>query len=772
LDELERLLSESGIGSPDEIRRAKSASKGLGRFARSLVGLESDAAKAALAGFLAGKTATANQIEFLNLIVNHLTEHGLIETARLYESPFTDLTPQGPDSLFIRNNSTSWSLYLRGLTRLLLRCENPSVFFKNVKLIVLALIVCNAQLAGAADKWLSVRSRNFLLVGNASESQIRKVGRNFEEFRAAMATLFPGIGQDSTIGTTVVVFRNDVSFRPFKPLYEGKPANIGGIFIGDSDLNSIALTVDRPSTDVIYHEFVHSLTKQSGTPMPPWVSEGIAELYSTFEIASNGKHLTLGKPVNTHIITLRQNQFLPFPTLFAVERDSPQYNEKSKQGIFYAQSWATIHYLLLGNEGKRRPQFSNYLKLLAGGKSREDSFREAFQMDYATLEKELDAYVRNRFSIPGVIFDLYSKLDFDREMQTTPLSEAGVAYYLGDLLLHMNRLDVAEAQLQKSISLDPSSAPSYASLGLLRLRQDRDDDALKYLTQAVESDSQNHMAHYYYAYMLQKFSAGEVRAERESRLRLMRTHLKKSLELAPRYVEAYRLLGYVAAALEEEMDETEELLRRAVTFAPGRQDLQLSLFQLMVFNNKAQAARFLVAQLINVAEDEVVRKQAEGVMQSIMDRLQYENEVRAYNERRAAYESTRPVTRVEEKASEKTSEETPAIRRNPASTSSDSRTETIDRLTASRPVGSEIEGKLTSIDCARGATFRLQVGGGFMELHSDKPAEIEFKSYVSTITASISCGPLKTPVSVRIVYRRISDGRFIGEPLLIEFIEK
>ncbi|MEX2205252.1 MAG: DEAD/DEAH box helicase family protein [Myxococcota bacterium] len=98
--DLEQLLAESGVGGPLHIERAKAESRGLGLFVRSLVGMERDVAKSALATFLSGKTLGANQIEFVNLIVNHLTEHGAMEAARLYESPFTDLTPRGPDALF------------------------------------------------------------------------------------------------------------------------------------------------------------------------------------------------------------------------------------------------------------------------------------------------------------------------------------------------------------------------------------------------------------------------------------------------------------------------------------------------------------------------------------------------------------------------------------------------------------------------------------------------------------------------------------------------
>ena len=91
-----------------------------------------------------------------------------------------------------------------------------------ITVLLAALLVAPLKETGASaqtrDNWRSVRTNNLLVIGNADPEKLRQVAAWLEFFHSAFARLVSRNVLDSSAPTRVIVFRDEASFVPFKPL--------------------------------------------------------------------------------------------------------------------------------------------------------------------------------------------------------------------------------------------------------------------------------------------------------------------------------------------------------------------------------------------------------------------------------------------------------------------------------------------------------------------------------------------------------------------------
>jgi tetratricopeptide (TPR) repeat protein len=606
--------------------------------------------------------------------------------------------------------------------------------------LFLLAVVCSAAPVSAKETWTSVRSKNFLLVGNASEKEIRQVGVKLEQFREVFSHLFPAMKLNSPVPTTVIVFKNDSSYRPFKP-----NANTAGYFQPGPDVNYITLGIDTDSRSekdpytIIFHEYTHLMVNNTSGNVPTWFNEGLAEYYSTFSITDDQK-VVMGRPIAGHVYLLRENKMLPLRALFQVDHNSPYYNERDKQSIFYAESWALMHYLILGNDGQRVTKLSKFVDLMSNGVPMEKAFQEAFAITFESMEKELKSYIQ-RNSYPVLTGHFENKLGFDASMTAAPISEAETQAYLGDLLLHSNRAD-SETYLQKALALDPNLAMANASLGMLRVREGKAAEARKSLERAVVANSQNYLIHYYYAYALSREGNRDmetVMGFAPETAAKMRSELQLAIKLRPDFPESYSLLAFVNLVTNTELDQSLEMLKRALAAAPGRNDLVFMMAQLYMRKEDFKTAHQLIDKLLNNNNDAQTRQQAQALLTQLVSVEAQMANIHAVREEQAADERNPPKLR-------EASSDDAAAKYDPAEAL---------RESLRKPAAGETQeqGLLARIDCdTKGITFSVRINGRLLKLKTDSFTHVELMSFSPDAGGEITCGLRKPENNVVIAY--------------------
>lgn len=502
---------------------------------------------------------------------------------------------------------------------------------KNPRIFVLAalLLLSISVSVSAKDEWIQVKSKNFFLIGNASEKDIRKVGTRLEQFRETFRQIFASANLTSSIPTNVVVFKNASSFKPFKPVRSDGKADteIAGYFQPGEDVNYITLSTegdDREMYGTIFHEYVHFIieTNFGKSDVPQWFNEGLAEYYQTFEIVDDIK-VKLGLPQSGHLALLQQSKLMPLDTLFNLSNEQVHQTGGHSRSIFYAQSWALVHYL---TQSGKSASLNKFLEAVTKGVEAKKAFQGAFGTTYEQMEKDLRNYVsQSRYNYHELTFKL--KLVYEDTMRTSPLYEATSNAYLGDLLYHSHRYDAAEPYLATALKLQPDMSMANTSLGMVKLRQRKYAEARTLLEKAIAGDAKNHAALYQYAYLLSREGRDEfgyvTRFDSAITAKIFDA-LKKAIALNPSFSESYELYAFVSIVNNENFDESIKYLQTALRYQPGNQRYALRIAEIYMRQNKFAEAGAIVEKIARTTDDAEVRGRADSMLSQLAQRKMIE----------------------------------------------------------------------------------------------------------------------------------------------------
>jgi tetratricopeptide (TPR) repeat protein len=445
------------------------------------------------------------------------------------------------------------------------------------------------------EKWITLTADEFQFISNASPARTLDIARDMLRMRASVGQV-THLNVRSPLPTKVFIFAGERGFAGYRDaLMHRKTENIVGVFAKGDTGNFILMRSDTDAVDrIVYHELTHYFVNNTTAGLPLWFDEGIAEYYSTFRTAGTSVHI--GHPVHEHVLWLRNYPLIPLKELFATTADSPTYNEGERQGVFYAESWALFHYLMM-DEG-RRAKLGQFIGQLGAGKSIDDAFAAAFSMKYGQLEKELLGYVR-RFAFAYLNIPL-AEIVIPEPPKPEPMTRDAVLFQFGHLLVRGGPESAAAAErfLKDALAANPQNAAAHADLGRIYESAGRRDDADTAYATAIQSGTSDPEVFLLAAYSLMQRHAGTPPGNipRPAMAR-MRELFRRSTELDPNRAAAWAGLGATYLGSAEDIASGIAALEKSLALAPGDDQPAFHLAQLYANARRPADARRLIQRL-------------------------------------------------------------------------------------------------------------------------------------------------------------------------------
>lgn len=608
--------------------------------------------------------------------------------------------------------------------------------FEPLWLILAGLLVVGDGTAGLRGEapWVEVKSPHFSVVTDGGEKRGRDVAIRFEQMRAVYGALLVKANVNVPVPLQIVAFRNTKELRRFAPLWNGKPTQVAGLFLGNTDRSFILLdlSVENPWT-VVFHEYAHQLMDGTmSVRMDPWFEEGFAEYFSSIEV--DGKEARVGKVSEDTLRILQQTGMMKTADLFRVQQNSSTYNESGdRRGGFYAQSAMMVHYLY---DNHLFPKLATYFDLVTNKKvSVENAIQQAFAMSAVQFDKALRNYVSDGrfryYQLPtpaGIVTTNYA---------VTALSTADSSAVLADV--HLHSPDYGQKAMEEYgaiLKTDPKNSAALRGLGYAYLQKQNFEEAGKYFEQAAASDSKDARVHYYAALLMSR----ERTLGNAANIPVMTKELQTSIALDPNYADSYSLLSF-AYAYAGQSAKALQTMQKAVSLSPRNEGYLYNLAQLYLNNQKPDEAIALLQGLQNARNPSLAMRSSEMIAEA--------------REMKSAIQSGQDgivgVVQAEP--------DHPARPEEPGESAAKGRVTAVPRV-PNRPTRF-VKGKVIGVDCspAPAAVLNVMSGAKALKLH------VRDTKHVVVIGAdAFSCGWTDQKVAVN--YRETGDG--VGEVVSVE----
>ena len=449
------------------------------------------------------------------------------------------------------------------------------------------------------EKWITLQVEEFILISNVSRAETSAIAHDLLRMRHAIGEVTK-LNVRSTTATRIFIFGSEHGFAPYRKAITGRDdMTIRGAFT-TSDGGNFIVMVREKSEDVdrtVYHELTHYFVRNTLPTLPLWLSEGIADYYSTFR--TSGETVHIGIPIRQHVRFIRQKPHLiPLTELFATTVDSPLYNEASRTNAFYAQSWALFHYLMADED--RRVQLSEFLRNLGEGQQVDTAFAAAFGKTYAELEIELRGYVRRR----AFVYTRYplGTTNLPEIPEPQPMQPDALLFELGHLLVHSTRdsESVARPFLDEALAANPSLAGAHADIGRLHHIAGRREEADAAFERAIALGSTDPLVHLLIGISaLDVLKGARTVGPPDEAILKARTAFERSAELDPQSSLAWMGIGATFVSTDEDPAAGIRALERSLALAPDGVDAAFYLVQLYAREGRRADARKLVDTVLS-----------------------------------------------------------------------------------------------------------------------------------------------------------------------------